>query len=80
MSLRELIQRKQTAVGLTPADFVLAVLPDGREPLCWGHEVLAAIERAGRAVPLIFLRYEVADMAEAEALRDRYEAAYAALV
>jgi hypothetical protein len=80
MSLRELVHRKQVAAGLTPADVVLASTPDGHEHVCWGAEVLAAVERLGRSVSLLVGRCEVADLAEAEAVRDRYEAAFSALV
>jgi hypothetical protein len=70
--IRETILARQHAAGLTVADVVLAVQPDGTESLVWGTEVLAAIVQVGSPQECLVAKIPVASLAEAERLAHRY--------
>jgi hypothetical protein len=72
---REQLLSRQFAAKLPVGDVVTAILPNGQKQLVWGDDVLEAVIRFGKSVPLLMVEIRVETIAEAHALAQQYWAA-----
>jgi len=71
-SLRKTFLDRQAAAGLSVGDVVFGLLPDGKQVLLWGAELLAAIIETGQTQDCVVITVRIGSMDEAKALADRY--------